>query len=210
FQHVLLRDVAYGQIPRRGRAEKHRRAGEWIEVLGRPEDHAELLAHHYTQALELARATGIEDDPALVKRAHESLRAAGERAMALSAYGSAAEFFGDAISLLPSDDPRRPRLMLQRARALFPLGGAGLELVTQALEAFRAAGDAERVAEAATVAAGFSWDTGDRAATDRYLAAALDAVAEQPASRARAAALVNQSGFHMLAGRSAESISGGA
>ena len=130
--------------------------------------------------------------------------------MALSAYGSAAEFFGDAISLLPSDEPRRPRLMLQRARALFPLGGAGLELVTEALEAFRAAGDAERVAEAATVAAGFSWDTGDRAATDRYLAAALDAVGEQPASRARAAALVNQSGFHMLAGRFDESISVGA
>jgi class 3 adenylate cyclase len=210
FQHVLLRDVAYGQIPRRGRAEKHRRAGEWIQGLGRPEDHAELLAHHYTQALELARAAGIEDDPALVERAHESLRAAGERAIALSAYGSAAAFFGDAISLLPSDDPRRPRLMLQRARALFPLAGGGLELVTEALEAFRAAGDAERVAEAATVAAGFSWDTGDRAATDRYLAAALDAVAEQPASRARAAALVNQSGFHMLAGRFGESISVGA
>src|SRR5207302_6970174 len=33
FQHVLLRDVAYGQIPRRERAEKHRRAGDWIEGL---------------------------------------------------------------------------------------------------------------------------------------------------------------------------------
>jgi predicted ATPase len=42
FQHVLLRDVAYGQIPRRSRAEKHRRAAQWIEGLGRPDDHAEL------------------------------------------------------------------------------------------------------------------------------------------------------------------------
>ena len=40
FQHVLLRDVAYGQIPRRARAEKHRRAGDWIEGLARPEDNA--------------------------------------------------------------------------------------------------------------------------------------------------------------------------
>ena len=29
---------------------------EWIEAHGRPEDHAEMLAHHYTSALELARA----------------------------------------------------------------------------------------------------------------------------------------------------------
>ena len=46
FQHVLLRDVAYGQIPRPARAQKHRRAGDWIEGLGRPDDHAELLAYH--------------------------------------------------------------------------------------------------------------------------------------------------------------------
>ena len=45
FQHVLLRDVAgYGQIPRSARAQKHRRAGEWIEGLGRPDDHAGTAA----------------------------------------------------------------------------------------------------------------------------------------------------------------------
>src|SRR5439155_8293318 len=37
FAHALVRDVAYGQIPRAERAEKHRRAAEWIETLGRPE-----------------------------------------------------------------------------------------------------------------------------------------------------------------------------
>jgi class 3 adenylate cyclase len=210
FQHVLLRDVAYGQIPRRARAEKHRRAGEWIEGLGRPDDHAELLAYHYKQALELARAAGVEDDPSLMQRARESLRAAGERAMALSAYESAAEFFADALALSSPDDPARPRLLLLRARALFPLGGAGLELVTEALEAFRAAEDAEGAAEAGTIAARFSWRAGDRAATDGYLAAALEAVADRPASRARAEALVDQTGFHMLAGRFDESIRVGA
>nr|MBA3383196.1 AAA family ATPase [Actinomycetota bacterium] len=47
FRHLLVRDVAYGAIPRATRAERHRRAAEWIEALGRPEDHADLLAHHY-------------------------------------------------------------------------------------------------------------------------------------------------------------------
>ena len=37
---------------------KHRRAAEWLEALGRPDDHAEMLAHHYSTALEYARAAG--------------------------------------------------------------------------------------------------------------------------------------------------------
>jgi DNA-binding SARP family transcriptional activator/class 3 adenylate cyclase len=33
FRHVLVRDVAYGQIPRAERASKHRRAAGWLESL---------------------------------------------------------------------------------------------------------------------------------------------------------------------------------
>ena len=56
FRHALVRDVAYGQIPRADRAAKHARAADWIEGLGRPQDHAELLAGHYLAALELDRS----------------------------------------------------------------------------------------------------------------------------------------------------------
>ena len=56
FRHVLIRDVAYGQIPRADGPTSTACAADWIESLGRPEDHAELLAHHYLAALELARA----------------------------------------------------------------------------------------------------------------------------------------------------------
>ena len=58
FRHLLVRDVAYGQIPRAVRAEKHLLAARWVEQLGRREDHAEMLAHHYLQALELTTAAG--------------------------------------------------------------------------------------------------------------------------------------------------------
>src|SRR5204863_647151 len=54
FKHLLVRDVAYGQVPRAERAEKHLRTAEWIESLGRPDDQAEMVAHHYVNALELA------------------------------------------------------------------------------------------------------------------------------------------------------------
>ena len=57
FWHDLVRDVAYAQIPRAERARRHQTAAAWIEALTgqRVADHAELLAHHYTKALELAR-----------------------------------------------------------------------------------------------------------------------------------------------------------
>src|SRR6266508_3942407 len=48
FLHVLVRDVAYGQIPRGSRSAKHRAAAHWIASLStdRSEDRAEMLAHH--------------------------------------------------------------------------------------------------------------------------------------------------------------------
>ena len=55
FGHALTRDVAYSQIRRADRAQKHEAAARWIEQLaGEREDKAELLADHYTQALALA------------------------------------------------------------------------------------------------------------------------------------------------------------
>src|SRR5207245_10861255 len=57
FWHVLVRDVAYGQIPRAARARKHVTAAEWIERSAgeRITDHAEFLANHYSTALEPVR-----------------------------------------------------------------------------------------------------------------------------------------------------------
>ena len=88
FLHLLVRDVAYSQIPRARRAEKHRLAGEWIEKLGRPDDHAEMLAHHYSSALELARAAGA-DTAALEGPARLALHEAGDRAYALASWQAA-------------------------------------------------------------------------------------------------------------------------
>src|SRR5207253_1401626 len=56
FRHILVRDVAYGQIPRAERSDRHARAAAWIESLGRPADHAELLAQHYLAAGDLEPA----------------------------------------------------------------------------------------------------------------------------------------------------------
>src|SRR4029079_7201964 len=54
FAHALVRDVAYSQIPRAARSDKHRRAATWIESLppDRAADRAEMVAHHYGAAIQ--------------------------------------------------------------------------------------------------------------------------------------------------------------
>ena len=101
-----MRDVAYGQIPRASRAEKHRRAAEWLESLpaDRAEDRAEMIAHHYLSALELARSAGQPDDD-LADRARRALYEAGDRALALNAFAPAMSFYETALELWPAEDP---------------------------------------------------------------------------------------------------------
>src|SRR5207302_5200213 len=98
FKHLLVRDVAYGQIPRAERAQKHLGAAEWIESLGRPEDHAETVAHHYVNALELARAAGMDVAP-IAERTRSALREAGERATSLNALDQAERYCRQALDL---------------------------------------------------------------------------------------------------------------
>ena len=58
FTHALIRDVAYAQIPRSNRALRHAAVAAWIESVAgdRGGDRSELIAYHYAQALQLARA----------------------------------------------------------------------------------------------------------------------------------------------------------
>jgi DNA-binding SARP family transcriptional activator len=137
FRHELLRDVAYEQIPRTGRAERHRRAAEWIDSLGRPEDHAELLAHHLVAALEGTPAAGV-DVATLMERAEQALLRAGLRAIRLSANERAVEHLSRAVALLgqlregDERDRMEAELQLQLGVALFALRGLGAPEVERA------------------------------------------------------------------------------
>jgi DNA-binding SARP family transcriptional activator len=137
FRHELLRDVAYDEITRAGKAERHRRTAEWIDSLGRAEDHAELLAHHYLAALDYAGATG-EDVTDVVDRARQALQSAGLRATRLSANERSVEYFSraiDLLGLLPEGDERtraEAELHLQLGVALFALRGLGAAEVERA------------------------------------------------------------------------------
>src|SRR5262245_54714983 len=120
FAHALVRDVAYGQIPRAERAEQHRAAAAWIETLpaDRAADRAEMVAHHYGAALELATASGVADDD-LRRRARNSFRDAGERAMSLNAFGVAHGHLTAALELTADTDPERPDILFALGRAVY-------------------------------------------------------------------------------------------
>jgi hypothetical protein len=150
FAHMLVRDVAYAQLPRAARGRKHRLAAEWIETLGRREDHVELLAHHYRRALELARAAG-EPTAELEERARLALRAAGDRGAALYALPAAARFYRQALELWPVGDPERPELLLRLGRALVFTEVAGEEELRAAAHGLEAAGDRQGAAHAASL-----------------------------------------------------------
>src|SRR6266542_784395 len=124
FVRLLARDVAYSQIPRAERARRHRAAAAWIERKGgeRVEDLAEVLAHHYLQALELAEAAGdTEQAEELARPARRFLALAGERALGLDTAQAEARL-ARALELTPPEDSGRPELVVRWADAVFQAG----------------------------------------------------------------------------------------
>ena len=206
FGHLLVRDVAYSQVPRARRAEKHRLAGEWIERLGRPEDHAEMLAHHYSSALELARAAGT-DTTDLEEPARRALHEAGDRAYALSAYQAARGFYAAALEAWPENEPPSPELLIRYGRVLNSVDlGSQPEILAQAVEAARAVGDSGQAAEAETLLCEMYWLQGLRDEGFEHLRAAKKLVEEEPSSYGKAYVMANSSRFWMLAGATEHAI----
>jgi len=148
FRHVLVRDVAYQQLPRAARADKHRRAALWLQGLSpdRSEDRAELLAHHWQAALRYAGAAG-QDTAELAEPCRLALREAGDRALALNAFAAAGRWYRSALELWPEGDPDRPRLLLRLGQSLFEAEEAGVELLEAARDGLLAQGDREGAAE---------------------------------------------------------------
>jgi class 3 adenylate cyclase/tetratricopeptide (TPR) repeat protein len=207
FRHPLVRDVAYGQVLRAERADKHRRAAAWIEALApdRAEGRAELLAYHYRAALSFARAAGTEP-PGLAARSLAALRAAGDRAAALGGWETAARFHAGALELCAAGDPARGPLLLSLGRARCRGEMAGHDELTEAREALLAAGDPVAAAEAEMLLGELAFLQGrgeDRqAATGRALAL----VAGSPPSATKAAVLRGAMMHLVVASRHAEGL----
>ena len=207
FLHLLVRDVAYGQIPRGARADKHRAAAAWIDSLGgeRLEDRAELLAHHYLSALELARAAG-QDTADLEPPARLALRAAGDREFGLAAYAAAERAYAAAVDLWPDDDPERPMLLYQYGRTIWVHRDAGDEILADARDALLRTGDVETAALAELLIGDLVWRRGDGKEAQDHFDRAAALIEGRAPSGAVAHAKAHLARYLMVTGRSADAI----
>ena len=130
--------------PRASRAARHVAAAGWLESkAARVEDLADVLAHHYTTALELARAAGRAEQAAQLEApTRRFLRVAGERTLGLDTAAALASF-ERALELTPAAHPDRPRTLARFGDAAFQAARYvdAAQALDEAITALRASGE---------------------------------------------------------------------
>jgi predicted ATPase/class 3 adenylate cyclase len=128
FDHILVRDAAYGALLKRERAMLHQRFAEWAErTYGERHREAQLeevLGYHLEQAVIYLTELGPLDanGQKLRSDAARRLSAAGRRALARGDMTAAANLLRRAATLLPAQDPARTALLPDLGEALTEAG----------------------------------------------------------------------------------------
>jgi predicted ATPase len=106
FKHRLIRDVAYGTLPKAARRERHKVVAECLEeAAGGAADSAAILSHHWREAGDSERAIRY-------------LLTAAEQAGRGWATGEAVALYNQVLELMPEhDERRRSDVKLKRAIA---------------------------------------------------------------------------------------------
>jgi class 3 adenylate cyclase/tetratricopeptide (TPR) repeat protein len=207
FWHVLVRDVAYGQIPRAERVRKHHAAAQWIEQTARERiaDHAELLAYHYEQALELAGAAGMEEEIVGIRpQAARFLVLAGDRAIALDR-GRAEAYYRRAVEMLAAGSERGIALS-KLAQATLSAGRfeEADDLLKQAVEDLLADGNVLAAGEAIALRSVPAEQRSEPRTADRLVAEAIELLEREPPGRELAIAYTHAALNFMLSARPSE------
>jgi len=140
FHHVLIRDVAYGAIPKSERSELHERVAEWLDAARDAED--ELVGYHLEQAYRCRVDVGTVDRHArsLATDAGERLGSAGIQAAKRADSHAASNLLGRANTLLSSQSRARLDLRIEAAIAERAVGRVA-RAVEMLLEVVGAAAD---------------------------------------------------------------------
>jgi len=115
FKHMLIREVAYATLPRAARRGRHAAVARFIESAAgeRIEEAAAMLAHHWQEAGDLDQAVRF-------------LQLAAEHAANGWAKNEAVALFGQALKLVPEDQPElRRAITIRRAETQVELGDLG-------------------------------------------------------------------------------------
>jgi tetratricopeptide (TPR) repeat protein len=146
FVQALIREVAYNQLARNERKQRHLAAARWFESLG-DDELAGVLAEHYAAAYKHA-PDGPEAD-ALAGQARIALRGAAERAAKLGSHAQAARYLMQALEL--TDEPTEQAALLERAgnEETDIDAERGQSLFERAVVLYRSIGDLHGLARAA-------------------------------------------------------------
>ena len=176
FVHALVRDVAYGALPRATRLVRHRATAAWIrgrhagEPLG-PD--AELVAAHLERALDLAETLRAPERAAIRSDLVEALRDAADHAMRTQPAGAPAHL-RRALELLEPDDPLRAVVLGRLGRAHLAVFEyqAAVPVLEEASRLLEERGDEVAAAELAMPLALAVMNAGDWARSSALLAGA--------------------------------------
>jgi class 3 adenylate cyclase/tetratricopeptide (TPR) repeat protein len=207
FGHLLVRDVAYGRLPRRARAAAHQAAAEWIASLGHGRDDAPaMVAHHYQRALHYAREAR-QPTGELEAVTRIALRTAAERAEALNVPLQAHALYRDALAMWPEADAEWPNLVLQMTRSsLGNVPDYAVEPLSRARDRFVAGSDYATAAQAETLVGFGLWNQGrGEAAAERFRLAG-DLLSRAQPSPGVAYVLSRLAIHSFLAGRNREAL----
>jgi len=176
FKHVLIRDVAYGMLPKSTRSRKHVEVGEFLhERAGeRADAFAGLIAEHYTRASSLGAEAGIDSKELsqLNAKALELLESAGDAAAALYSNAEAFDRYRAALDLSDDIDPAsRARIGEKEGDVALRLGrvDAAVAVWEECLAYHREQEELARVADLHRKIGAGLWHKGERRSSiDNY------------------------------------------
>ena len=154
FQHILIRDTAYAEMPKETRADLHERLADWLarKAADGVADHDELVGYH----LEQSYRTRLQLGPLTPRirqqgqRAAALLGAAGRQAFARGDMPAAVALLSRAAALVAAEDAHRLDLLPTLAFALMETGDFErvLTVAAETQELATASGDPGRLAHA--------------------------------------------------------------
>ena len=138
FQHILIRDVAYGTLARTERIRLHSKIAAWLETYAveRLDEFTELIAYHYREAVLVARQAAVPlAMPIDPTRAVHYLERAGELAGRAGALAEARTYVQSAIELAP--EGQHLRLYERLGDVVLFVGDAAVDAYRQAVARWR-------------------------------------------------------------------------
>jgi class 3 adenylate cyclase/tetratricopeptide (TPR) repeat protein len=211
FWHALVRDVAYAQIPRVGRARRHQAVAEWVEAVAgeRVGDLAEVVAHHYGQALAYARAAREPQAriDQLVEPTRRFLVLAGDRTINLD-LDRARAYYRQAVELGQPRDPERPHLLVRTGRVAFQSGDypEAVAVYQEAIGDMRRTGDLQGLGATLGRLATVLWNQGDTRGSSAALIEAIELLEREPPGPELVSAYVRMAGDRVTAGHASEAL----